>query len=33
MIIEELIEDGEKIPEEPKDEVPVFPELRVAITV
>lgn len=33
MVVEELIEDGEYIPEEPKDEVLVFQEPRVAITV
>lgn len=33
MVVEELIEDGEKIPEEPKDEVQVFQEPRVAVTV
>ena len=33
MIIEELIEDGITIPEEPKEEVMVFPETRVAVTV
>ncbi len=33
MVVEELIEDGEKIPEEPKDEVLVFQEPRVAVTV
>lgn len=32
MIIEELIEDGESIPESP-NEVQVFPEMRVAVTV
>lgn len=33
MVVEELIEDGETIPEEPKEEVEVFPESRVAVTV
>ncbi|MFH1187749.1 MAG: type II toxin-antitoxin system HicB family antitoxin [bacterium] len=33
MVVEELVEDGEYIPEEPKDEVQVFLEPRVAITV
>lgn len=33
MIIEELIEDGITIPEVPKEEVMVFPETRVAVTV
>ncbi len=32
MIVEELIEDGEPIPQEPKEEVQVFSELRVAVT-
>lgn len=33
MIVEELIEDRIAIPEGPADEVAVFPESRVAVTV
>ncbi len=33
MIVDELIEDGKRIPEEPKEEVEVFPESRIAVTV
>lgn len=33
MIVEELIEDGEAIPEGPQEEVAVFPDTRVAVTV
>ena len=33
MIIEELVEEGKPIPELPRDEVMVFPEPRVAVTV
>jgi predicted RNase H-like HicB family nuclease len=33
MIVEELIEDGVAIPEGPKDEVEVFSEPRVSVTV
>ncbi|MGH7909296.1 MAG: type II toxin-antitoxin system HicB family antitoxin [Thermodesulfobacteriota bacterium] len=33
MIVDELIGDGEAIPEGPKEEVEVFPESRVAVTV
>ena len=33
MVIDELIEDGEQIPVEPREEVEVFPEPRVAVTV
>lgn len=33
MIVGELIEDGEAIPEEPEEEVHVFAEPRVAVTV
>ena len=33
IIVEELIEDGEAIPESPKEEVEIFPESRVAVTV
>jgi len=32
MIVEELIEDGEPIPQEPKEEVQVFSEPRVVVT-
>ena len=33
MIVEELNEDGVAIPEGPKEEVEVFPDARVAVTV
>ncbi|MGE5444551.1 MAG: type II toxin-antitoxin system HicB family antitoxin [Ignavibacteriales bacterium] len=33
MIIDELIEDGEEIPLEPKEEIEVFQDSRVAVTV
>jgi len=33
MIVDELIEDGEKIPEEPKSEVEVLAEPWVGVTV
>ena len=33
MTIESMIEHGEKIPEEPKEEVKGFPEPSVAVTV
>ncbi len=33
MIVDELIEDGKAIPEMPKEEVEVFPESRIAVTV
>ncbi len=33
MIVEELSEDGIAIPEGPKEEVEVFPDVRVAVTV
>lgn len=33
MVIAELVEDGEEIPEEPKEDVEIFPEPRVAVTV
>jgi predicted RNase H-like HicB family nuclease len=33
MIVEELIEDGIPLPEEPKEEVEVFPESRIAVTI
>ena len=33
MIIEELIEEGKPIPEQPQDEVTVFPDSRVAVAV
>ncbi len=33
MIVEEFIEDKEQIPEEPEEEVKVFSETRVAVTV
>lgn len=33
MVIDELIEDGLPIPEEPTDEVVVFREPRVAVTI
>lgn len=33
MIIEELIEDGEPIPEAPEEEVQVFAEPRALVTV
>ncbi|MBI1923005.1 type II toxin-antitoxin system HicB family antitoxin [Candidatus Poribacteria bacterium] len=33
MVVEELIEDGELIPESPQEEVTVFPESRVAVTI
>ena len=33
IVMEELIEDGELIPEEPKEEVQIFFEPRVAVTV
>jgi predicted RNase H-like HicB family nuclease len=33
MIVDELIEDGEEIPEEPREEVEVFTESRIAVTV
>lgn len=33
LIVEELVEEGEKIPDEPRDQVQVFQGPRVAITV
>lgn len=33
MVIEELVEDGEPIPESPHEDVAVFHESRVAVTV
>lgn len=33
MVVEELVEDGETIPDFPNQEVQVFPEMRVAVTV
>lgn len=33
MVVEELIEDGEPIPEGPEEEVAVFSDARVAVTV
>ena len=33
MVVEELIEDGEPIPEGPEEDVIVFPDTRVAVTV
>lgn len=33
MVVEGMIEDGEPIPDEPSDEVAVFPEIRVAVIV
>jgi predicted RNase H-like HicB family nuclease len=33
MVVEELIEDGEPIPEGPTEEVAVFPDARVAVMV
>ena len=33
MVIEELVEDKEPIPEEPKEEVSVFSEPQVAVTI
>ena len=33
MIVEELIEDGRPIPEQPQEEVTVFSDPRVAVTV
>ncbi|MBI2863139.1 MAG: type II toxin-antitoxin system HicB family antitoxin [Chloroflexi bacterium] len=33
MVVEELIEDGEVMPEEPREEAQTFPEPRVAVTV
>lgn len=33
MVIEELKEDGKPIPEIPQEEVMVFPESRVAVTI
>ena len=33
MVVDELIEDGMMIPEGPQEEVVVFPESRVAVTV
>jgi predicted RNase H-like HicB family nuclease len=33
MVIEELIEDGEPIPDGPQEEVAVFSDTRVAVTV
>lgn len=33
MIVEEFIEEGKAIPEEPKDEVQVFSEPRVAVSI
>src|SRR2546423_6688634 len=33
MIVEELVEDGEPIPEGPQEEVAVFSDTRVAVTV
>ena len=32
MIVEELVEDGKPIPQEPKEEVQVFSEPRVVVT-
>ena len=33
MTIQELVEDGEPIPEEPGKEISIFPEPRIAVTV
>ncbi len=33
MVVESMIEHGDPIPEGPKEEVEVFPESRVAVTV
>ena len=33
MVVEELVEDGEPIPEGPQEEVTVFSDTRVAVTV
>ena len=33
MVVDELIEDGEEIPEEPREEIEVFQDSRVAVTV
>ena len=33
MVVESLLEHGDPIPEGPKEEVAVFPESRVAVTV
>ena len=33
MVVEELIEDGEPIPESPQEEVVVFTDSRVAVTL
>ena len=33
MVVESLVEHGEPIPEEPEDEVQVFSEPRVAVTI
>jgi predicted RNase H-like HicB family nuclease len=33
MVLQELVEDQEPIPEEPSGEVAVFPEPRVAVTI
>jgi predicted RNase H-like HicB family nuclease len=33
MVVEELVEEGEKIPEVPKEQVQVFLEPRVVVTI
>ena len=33
MVVESLVEHGEPVPEEPSDQVQVFAEARVAVTV
>lgn len=33
MVVEELVRDGEPLPEEPEEDVRVFPEPRVAVTI
>jgi predicted RNase H-like HicB family nuclease len=33
MVLQELVEDQEPIPEEPSEEVALFPEPRVAVTI
>lgn len=33
MIVDELIEDGEEIPTEPKEDIEAFPETGIAVTV
>jgi len=33
MVIEEMLKDGEPIPEEPQEEVRVFPKVHVAVAV